>query len=210
MRREVKVRGYGAVTAEMMFSLATALKADKRPWVQAYCYLAGRSRRGDTLDEWGALWLDRWLDDHEGKEPRNVSIAQVGHAELTEKLFGGQRKITQRAIADLIELGLVQVIAKGQRDHVTLYFMGFIDLGPREYKKGDFVPLSNVDNPFSVVSQESGFRGTFSAVWEYVSNNGEYKRIAATCGNDAYSIGSSVDYQKYVAFGCASKGRCVA
>lgn len=195
MRREVKTAGYGAVTAQMIFSLATALKADKSPWVQAYCYLAGRSRRGDTLDEWGALQLDRWLDSREGTEPRNVSVAQVGHAELTEKLFGGQRKITQRAIADLVERGLVQVIAKGKRGNVTLYFMGFIDLRP-ELREKNFTSRANVENPpdAEVLAQRLGvhpsaFGSTFSAVWEY-------KRPRATCGNDAYSIGYSIDYSK--------------
>lgn len=196
MRREVSTCGYGTVTANMIYSLATALKADKRPWVQAYCYLAGRSRRGDTLDEWGALWLDKWLDSQEeGVEPRNVSVAQVGHAELTRELFGGQRKITQRAIDDLIELGLIQVVAKGKRGNVTLYFMGFIDFKPtKEYKNGDSVPLSIVENPFSVVPLTPTKRGTFSAFRSTFSAVSEYKRVPVTCENSAYSIGSSIDY----------------
>lgn len=194
MRREVKTPGYGAVTASMMFSLATALKADKRPWVQAYCYLAGRSRRGDTLDEWGALHLDRWLDDYADMEPRNVSVAQVGWAELTRELFGGQRTVTHRAITDLIDLGLIQVIAKGNRGNVSLYFMGFIDLGPEVHKKGDFVHLANVDNHKADCPQASGNRYTFSGFEVHVFRNEVHKRHRATCGNDAYSIGYSIDY----------------
>lgn len=195
MKREVSVRGYSPVTAGQIMRFAAALDADGKPWVQAYAYMVGASRRGDTLNQLEANWLDSWLTDSgECREPRDVIVSQVGVAELTEELFGGQRQIAQRALRKLADVGLVTLVAKGKPGHSSLYVLGIIEWG-RDTKTCENVSDADVENLGSWDTNKACM-GYEKQALGYKKDDLGYKQGAVTCENAPASIVNQSTYQK--------------
>lgn len=159
--------------------LAAALDADRKNWVQAYAYMVGVSRRGDTLGRLEAAWLEKWLSDGAAnREPRDVIVSQVSIAELTGRLFGGQRQTAQRALCKLTELNLIELVEKGKPGHSSLYAMGVIHWD--RDTEGQEKVSDDVENHESV----NDAWDTENACMGYAVG---YSQHHATCGNDAVS-----------------------
>lgn len=174
---------YGAFTADMMGRIVALAGVGGKPWARLVVYLTDKIARGDTLEFPEAVWLDRWLSEHEGVNCEDVLVVQVSLRRIAEDLFNGHKAMAVRAVNQLIEEGVLELVSKGQPGHSSLYIMGLLwvtetnEIVTHEGKGGAEAMghrMSEVGNK----SAEVGHR------MSEVGNSGD----CLTCGNDDISI----------------------
>lgn len=120
---------FGAVTAKMMGGILDLAGVGSKPWARLVVYLTDKIARGDTLGETEAAWLDYWLAhkefglliDHE-----DVLVVQVSLKQIADDLFHGQKAMAIRAVNQLLDRGVLELVRKGHTGHSSLYVVGLL------------------------------------------------------------------------------------
>lgn len=148
---------FGAVTAEMMGGILDLAGVGSKPWARLVVYLTDRIHRGNTLGETEAAWLDYWLAhkefglliDHE-----DVLVVQVSLKQVAEDLFNGQKAMAVRALNQLLDRGVLELVRKGHTGHSSLYVVGLLRVTesqeivtrPKVTESADLVTLGEGNN----------------------------------------------------------------
>lgn len=120
---------FGPITAGMMGGILDLAGVGSKPWARLVVYLTDRIHRGNTLGETEAAWLDCWLAhkefgllvDHE-----DVLVVQVSLKQIADDLFNGQKAMAVRAVNQLLDRGVLELVRKGHTGHSSLYVVGLL------------------------------------------------------------------------------------
>lgn len=178
---------FGAVTAEMMGGILDLAGVGPKPWARLVVYLTDRIHRGNTLGETEAAWLDYWLAHQEFGlliDHEDVLVVQVSLKQIADDLFNGQKAMAVRALNQLLDRGVLELVRKGHTGHSSLYVVGLLKVTDSQdfvthekvTKSADFVTLVEGNNS-TPKGNKSAARGHNLADW---GNSW----TPLTCGND--------------------------
>lgn len=202
---------YGAVTAEMMGGILDLAEVGSKPWARLVVYLTDRIHRGNNLGETEAAWLDCWLAhkefgllvDHE-----DVLVVQVSLKQIADDLFNGQKAMAVRALNQLLDRGVLELVRKGHTGHSSLYVIGLLRVTDSQEnvthgkvtKQADFVN-HEVGNKIAPKGHNSASKGHNSA-----SRGNSWTPL--TCENDdAYILIHTNPYLNHRERAAAVPGR---
>lgn len=202
---------YGQITAGMMGGILDLAGVGSKPWARLVVYLTDRIHRGNTLGETEAAWLDCWLAhkefgllvDHE-----DVLVVQVSLKQIADDLFHGQKAMAIRALNQLLDRGVLELVRKGHTGHSSLYVVGLLKVTDSQEKvthgkvtkSADSVTLEEGNNLAS-----KGHNST--AMGNKIASMGN-SWTPLTCGNDdAYISTQNNSYTRQREGSAAVPGR---
>lgn len=91
-------------------------------WPRLWPHIVGKIKSGDTLYGKEEIWLHDYLVALGRFElvPGNVQTVQVPR-DWAAKVLGGRDASAERAIRQLREIGLIDLVHKGEKGHASLY-----------------------------------------------------------------------------------------